>query len=46
MYFYRLIADLELKTYSFTEFGKNTLKSLKISPDAFIQVTLQHAYYR
>lgn len=44
--FDNLINDLELIYYEFPHFGKETLKRLQSSPDAFIQVAFQLAYYR
>ena len=41
-----LAADGDCHVFPFTEFGKGRMKKLKISPDAFIQLTLQLAYYR
>lgn len=39
-----LISDLSLVGYVFDGFGKEAIKKLKVSPDAFIQVSLQLAY--
>lgn len=41
-----LIDDVDLTISKYTLFGKEFLKSVKLSPDAFIQVALQLAYYR
>lgn len=38
--------DLELVIREHTKFGKGVIKKAKISPDAFIQISLQLAYYR
>ncbi|CAI4221379.1 unnamed protein product [Auanema sp. JU1783] len=38
--------DLDLVTYTFKRYGKNFPKSVKISPDSFIQMAFQLAYYR
>ncbi|NXK76211.1 CACP acetyltransferase, partial [Amazona guildingii] len=41
-----LVEDLDIKVLVFHQFGKDFPKSEKISPDAFIQLALQLAYYR
>ena len=43
---YRLIADIDMFVLRFEDFGKNFPKSQNMSPDAFIQLALQLAYYR
>ncbi|KAF5886142.1 carnitine O-palmitoyltransferase 1, liver isoform-like, partial [Clarias magur] len=41
-----LADDVDCHVFPFTEFGKGRIKKMKISPDAFIQISLQLAYYR
>jgi len=41
-----VVDDLMLRTLWFTDFGKKFIKMQKLSPDAFIQVAFQLAYYR
>jgi carnitine O-palmitoyltransferase 1 len=40
------IKDLDLVSNRFTDFGKGKIKLTKCSPDAFVQMALQLAYYR
>lgn len=42
----RLISDVDLQVVTFTDFGKNIPKSFKLSPDGFIQIAIQLAYYK
>lgn len=41
-----LADDLDFHVFSFREFGKGKVKKCRVSPDAFIQMALQLAYYR
>ena len=40
------ISDLDLYVMEHSQFGKGVIKKYSISPDAFIQLALQLAYYR
>lgn len=42
----RSISNLDLNVLRYTTYGKNFPKSQNMSPDAFIQIALQLAYYR
>uniref|UniRef100_A0A3Q3MSF3 carnitine O-palmitoyltransferase n=1 Tax=Mastacembelus armatus TaxID=205130 RepID=A0A3Q3MSF3_9TELE len=41
-----LADDVDCHVFPFRDFGKGRIKKLRISPDAFIQISLQLAYYR
>ncbi|XP_039530437.1 carnitine O-acetyltransferase-like [Pimephales promelas] len=41
-----LINDLDIKCFNFQRFGKEFVKQLKLSPNSFIQLAIQLAYYR
>uniref|UniRef100_A0A665VFD6 carnitine O-palmitoyltransferase n=2 Tax=Echeneis naucrates TaxID=173247 RepID=A0A665VFD6_ECHNA len=41
-----LANDVDCHIFPFVKFGKGRIKKLRISPDAFIQIALQLAYYR
>lgn len=41
-----LIKDVDLTVRKFTAYGKNFPKSVKLSPDSYIQIAFQLAYYR
>lgn len=42
----KLLNDLDLRIYVHNHYGKGFMKTCRISPDAFIQMALQLAYYR
>ncbi|NWW33202.1 CLAT acetyltransferase, partial [Panurus biarmicus] len=42
----RAVENLDFIAYKFVHYGKEFIKKQKISPDAFIQVALQLAFYR
>uniref|UniRef100_A0A667X5S6 Choline O-acetyltransferase n=1 Tax=Myripristis murdjan TaxID=586833 RepID=A0A667X5S6_9TELE len=42
----RLVNNLDMDAYKFKFYGKEFIKKQKMSPDAFIQVALQLAFYR
>uniref|UniRef100_A0AC34FG78 Choline/carnitine acyltransferase domain-containing protein n=1 Tax=Panagrolaimus sp. ES5 TaxID=591445 RepID=A0AC34FG78_9BILA len=42
----RLAGDLELVHTTFSEFGKEKIKSFGVSPDGFVQLSMQLAHYR
>lgn len=42
----RLMDDLQLRIFRYDNYGKGFMKKCSLSPDAFLQMTLQLAYYR
>uniref|UniRef100_H0V586 Choline O-acetyltransferase n=1 Tax=Cavia porcellus TaxID=10141 RepID=H0V586_CAVPO len=42
----RIVKNLDFTVYRFASYGKTFIKKQKCSPDAFIQVALQLAFYR
>lgn len=44
--FHRIVKNLDFIVYKFDNYGKTFIKKQKCSPDGFIQVALQLAYYR
>ena len=42
----QLVNDVDLRLLMHDQFGKGLMKKCKTSPDAFIQMALQLAYYR
>lgn len=41
-----LADDVDFHVFTFQEFGKGKVKKCRVSPDAFLQMALQLAYYR
>lgn len=41
-----IVDDLDMSCFTFQPFGKNFIKSQKLSPDSFIQMAFQLAFYR
>ena len=39
-------ADVDLKIFDHNEWGKGAIKKCRISPDAFVQIAIQLAYYK
>lgn len=46
LFLIRMIQDLDLSCFSFKPYGKEFIKSCKFSPDSYIQMAIQAAYYR
>lgn len=42
----KLADDIDFHVFSFQDFGKGKVKKCRVSPDAFIQMALQLAYFR
>ncbi|XP_055585607.1 carnitine O-acetyltransferase-like [Uranotaenia lowii] len=42
----KLIADLDMDYLHYTSYGKNFIKSQKMSPDSYIQMAIQYAFYK
>ena len=41
-----LVNDTNLEAFIVTDFGKKFMKSVNLSPDGFLQLTFQLAYYK
>ncbi|XP_062539602.1 carnitine O-acetyltransferase-like [Armigeres subalbatus] len=42
----KLIKDLDMNYLHYTGYGKNFIKTQKMSPDSFIQMAIQYAFYK
>lgn len=42
----RLVNNLDMDVFTFKAYGKEFIKKQKMSPDAFIQVALQLAFFK
>ena len=42
----KIVDDLDFHLLVHNQFGKGAMKKCKVSPDAFIQMGMQLAYYR
>ncbi|KAJ0177545.1 hypothetical protein K1T71_006418 [Dendrolimus kikuchii] len=42
----RAISDLDFKVYTYKSYGREFMKSCKTSPDVYIQLAIQYAYYK
>ncbi|XP_055085775.1 choline O-acetyltransferase-like [Periophthalmus magnuspinnatus] len=43
---HRLVKNLDMDVFKFSSYGKDFIKKQKMSPDAYIQVALQLAFYK
>ncbi|XP_063376290.1 carnitine O-acetyltransferase [Cydia fagiglandana] len=42
----KLVNNLELNCFTYEKYGKNFIKSQKLSPDSYLQMAMQYAFYR
>ncbi|XP_049865434.1 carnitine O-acetyltransferase-like [Pectinophora gossypiella] len=42
----KLVCNLELNCFTYDRYGKNFIKSQKMSPDSYLQMAMQYAFYR
>uniref|UniRef100_H2M0C1 Choline O-acetyltransferase n=1 Tax=Oryzias latipes TaxID=8090 RepID=H2M0C1_ORYLA len=45
-FLHRLVDNLDMDVFTFKAYGKEYIKKQKVSPDAFIQVAMQLAFYK
>ncbi|NWU90317.1 OCTC octanoyltransferase, partial [Upupa epops] len=45
-FYYKKVSNLQMVSYAFTSFGKASIKTRKLHPDTFVQLSLQLAYYK
>jgi carnitine O-acetyltransferase len=41
-----LVDDLQMYCFTFNTYGKGFIKTQKLSPDSFIQMAIQYAFFR
>lgn len=44
--FFRLTSNLDMNIVHFQNYGKNFVKQFKMSPDSYIQMAMQYAFYK
>ncbi|KAJ0181787.1 hypothetical protein K1T71_002509 [Dendrolimus kikuchii] len=42
----KLVNNLELNCFQYDKYGKNFIKSQKLSPDSYLQMAMQYAFYK
>ncbi|CAN8006932.1 unnamed protein product, partial [Ixodes hexagonus] len=42
----RIAGDMDLLLYKFPSYGKDFIKSCKLSPDSYVQMAMQLAFYK
>ena len=46
IFLYRAVADCDHQILVFKDFSMNLLKEVKLSPNCFVQIAIQLAYYK